>query len=127
SQIWIRPDSIGKAIPDVELYVINEEGKECKQREVGELIHRGGYIYKGYWNAPVETSERFKSIQILKDVIKLEGQLTDETVVSTGDYVYKDEEDYFYFVSRHDDMIKPRGFRLSHFEIESVVANHLTQ
>ncbi|RXK07889.1 AMP-binding protein [Halarcobacter bivalviorum] len=124
SQIWIRPDSIGKPIPDVELYVLNEEGKECKPREVGELIHRGGYIYKGYWNAPVETSERFKSIQILKDVINLEGQLTDEIVVATGDYVYKDEEGYFYFVSRHDDMIKTRGFRVSPFEIESVVAKN---
>jgi len=127
SQIWIRPDSIGKAIPDVELYVINEQGKECKPREVGELIHRGGYIYKGYWNAPVETNERFKSIQILKDVINLEGQLTDEIVVATGDYVYKDEEGYFYFVSRRDDMIKTRGFRVSPYEIESVVAHNLPQ
>ncbi|MGA1931372.1 AMP-binding protein [Arcobacter sp. YIC-464] len=127
SQIWIRPDSIGKAIPDVELYVINEEGKECKPREVGELIHRGGYIYKGFWNAPVETAERFKSIQILKDVIDLDGQLTDEIVVATGDYVYKDEEGYFYFVSRHDNMIKTRGFRVSPYEIESVVENNLPQ
>ncbi len=127
SQIWIRPDSIGKAIPDVELYVINEEGKECKPREVGELIHRGGYIYKGFWNAPVETTQRFKSIQILKDVINLEGQLTDEIVVATGDYVYKDEEGYFYFVSRHDDMIKTRGFRVSPYEIESVVAQNFSQ
>ena len=125
SQINIRPESIGKAIPDVELYVINEEGKECAPREVGELIHRGGYIYKGFWNAPVETNERFKSIQILKDVINLEGQLTDEIVVATGDYVYKDEEGYFYFVSRDDDMIKTRGFRVSPFEVESVVAKNL--
>ena len=127
SQIWIRPESIGRPIPDVELYVINEQGKECKPREVGELIHRGGYIYKGYWNAPVETAQRFKSIQILKDVIDLEGQLTDETVVATGDYVYKDEECYFYFVSRHDDMIKTRGFRVSPYEIESVVAKNIAQ
>jgi len=61
AQIKIRPQSIGKAIPDVELYVINEEGKECAPREVGELIHRGGYIYRGFWNAPTETAERFKS------------------------------------------------------------------
>ena len=125
SQIKIRPESIGKAIPDVDLYVINEEGQECKPREIGELIHRGGYIYKGFWNAPVETAQRFKSIQILKDVIDLEGQLTDELVVATGDYVYKDEEGYFYFVSRRDDMIKTRGFRVSPFEIESVVAKNL--
>ncbi len=127
SQIHIRPDSIGKAIPDVELYVINEEGKECGLREVGELIHRGGYIYKGFWNAPIETSERFKSIQILKDVIDLDGQLADETVIATGDYVYKDEEGYFYFVSRHDDMIKTRGFRVSPYEIESVVAKNIKE
>ena len=35
-------------------------------RVVGELIHRGGYIYKGFWNAPKETEQRFKSIDILK-------------------------------------------------------------
>jgi len=121
SQIEIRPDSIGKAIPDVELYVVNEDGKECAPREVGELIHRGGYIYKGFWNAPKENAERFKSIQILKDVINLEGHLTDEIVVASGDYVYKDEEGYFYFVSRRDDMIKTRGFRVSPLEVESVV------
>ncbi|WP_419782136.1 AMP-binding protein [Malaciobacter marinus] len=127
AQIWIRPDSIGKAIPDVELYVINEEGYECKTREIGELIHRGGYIYKGYWNAPVETKERFKSIDILKNVINLEGQLCDEIVVASGDYVYKDEEAYLYFVSRRDDMIKTRGFRVSPYEIESVVSKNIPQ
>lgn len=127
SQVGIRPDSIGKAIPDVELYVINENGKECAVREVGELIHRGGYIYKGFWNAPEQNAQRFKSIQILKDVINIEGQLTDEIVVASGDYVYKDEEGYFYFVSRHDDMIKTRGFRVSPYEIESVVSRCLPQ
>lgn len=120
-QLKIRPDSIGKAILDVDLYVINEDGNECKEREVGELIHRGGYIYKGYWNAPKETKERFKSIDILKNVINLEGQLCDEIVIATGDYVYKDEEGYFYFVSRKDNMIKTRGFRVSPYEIQSVV------
>ena len=54
SQIEIRPKSIGKPIPDVELYVINDQGQECAPREVGELIHRGGYIYRGFWNAPEE-------------------------------------------------------------------------
>lgn len=124
-QVQIRSDSIGKPIPDVELYVLNEEGKECAPREVGELIHRGGYIYRGFWNAPEVNEQRFKSIEILKDVIDLEGQLTDEIVVASGDYVYKDEEGYYYFVSRHDDMIKTRGFRVSPFEIESVVLKNL--
>ncbi len=124
-QIHIRPDSIGKAIPDVELYIINEEGEACAPREVGELIHRGACIYKGYWNAPDETAKRFKSIRILEKVLKPEGQLTDELVVASGDYVYKDEEGYIYFVSRKDDMIKTQGFRVSPHEIESVVFTHL--
>ncbi len=127
SQTKIRPESIGKAIPDVELYVIDEDGKECAPRQIGELIHRGGYIYRGFWNAPKETGERFKSVQILKDVVDLEGQLADEIVVATGDYVYKDEEGYFYFVDRRDDMIKTSGFRVSPFEIESVVERTLPQ
>lgn len=126
TQLKIRPESIGKAIPDVELYVIDENGNECPPRVVGELIHRGGYIYRGFWNAPKETNERFKSIEILKNVINLEGQLCDEIVVKTGDYVYKDEEGYFYFVSRHDDMIKTRGFRVNPYEIESVVEREIS-
>lgn len=127
AQLKIRPDSIGKPIPDVELYVIDENGNECAPRVVGELIHRGGYIYKGFWNAPEVTAQRFKSIDILKNVINLEGQLTDEIVVKTGDYVYKDEEGYFYFVSRHDDMIKTRGFRVNPYEIEDVIHRNIAE
>jgi len=124
-QIHIRPNSIGKSIPDVDLCIINEEGKACKPREIGELIHRGACIYKGYWNAPEETKKRFKSISILDKIIKPEGQLTDEIVVASGDFVYEDEEGYIYFVSRKDDMIKTQGFRVSPYEIESVVYNNI--
>ena len=63
----------------------------------------------------------------MKDAINLEGQLTDEIVVASGDFVYKDEEGYLYFVSRHDDMIKTRGFRVSPYEVESVVAKNIPQ
>jgi len=125
AQIHIRPGSIGKAVPDVELYILNEEGEACAPREVGELIHRGACIYKGFWNAPKATAERFKSIKILDKVIHPEGRLTDEIVVASGDYVYADEEGYIYFVDRKDDMIKTRGYRVSPYEIESVVREHL--
>ena len=127
SQLKIRPDSIGKAIPDVELYVIDEEGNECPPRVVGELIHRGGYIYQGYWKGSKETKERFKSAKILKNIINLDGELNDEIVVATGDYVYKDEEGYLYFVSRQDNMIKTRGFRVSPYEIESVISKNIPE
>jgi len=107
--------------------VLNENGQECAVREVGELIHRGGYIYRGFWNAPEQNAQRFKSVQILRDVINLDGQLTDEIVVASGDYVYKDEEGYYYFVSRQDDMIKTRGFRVSPYEVESVAVTNIPQ
>ncbi|MEA1915181.1 MAG: AMP-binding protein [Campylobacterota bacterium] len=126
TQLKIRPTSIGKAIPDVDLYVINEQGKECAPREVGELIHRGAGIYKGYWNSKVETNTRFKSIQILKNVVDLGSDLIDEIVVASGDYVYKDEEGYIYFVGRHDDMIKSGGYRINPLEIETVVYNNIS-
>jgi len=124
-QLKIRPTSIGKAVPDVDIYIINDKGEECKPREVGELIHRGACIYKGYWNAPQESQKRFKSIKILKKIINLEGELNDEIVVTSGDYVYKDEEGYIYFVSRKDDMIKTRGYRVSPYEIESIIYDNI--
>ena len=124
-QIDARPTSIGKAIPDVELYVIDEEGNECNPNEIGELIHRGGCVGKGYWNRPEDTKERFKSIRILEKVIDLEGQLVDEIVVCSGDYVYKDEEGYIYFISRKDEMIKSSGYRISPYEIENSVYTHV--
>lgn len=125
SQLKIRPNSIGKAIPDVDLYVINEEGYECKPREVGQLIHRGAGIYKGFWNSQEDTDHSFKSIKILEKVLNLQNGLIDEVVVATGDYVYKDEEGYIYFVSRNDDMIKTSGYRISPLEIETVVYNNI--
>ena len=126
SQLATRPNSIGKAIPDVELYIINEAGEACRANETGELIHRGACIYKGYWNDPQETAKRFKSIKILDKVIEPQGQLTDEIVIASGDFVYADEEGYIYFVSRKDDMIKTRGYRVSPYEIEKVVQDNIT-
>lgn len=125
AQLKIRPNSIGKPIPGVEIHVVNEQGFECEPREIGELIHRGGYIYKGYWKSKEDTQKRYKSVDILKNIVNLEGDLTDEIVVASGDFVYRDEEGYLYFVSRKDDMIKVSGFRISPYEIESVVYDKL--
>lgn len=125
SQLKIRPHSIGKAIPDVDLYVVNSAGYECKPREVGELIHRGAGVYRGFWNSKEDTDRSFKSIQILKNILNLENGLIDEIVVATGDYVYRDEEGYIYFVGRHDDMIKTSGYRINPLEIEAVVLENI--
>ena len=94
---------------------------------MGELIHRGACIYKGYWNSPQDTKMRFKSIKILEKVLNLEGELSDEIVIASGDFVYKDEEDYIYFHSRKDDMIKTSGYRVSPEEIEKVVFDNIKE
>ena len=54
--------SIGKAIPGVKLDILNDEGKECKPGEIGELIHRGGCISLGYWNDKKSTKKSFQKI-----------------------------------------------------------------
>jgi len=125
SQIHIHPTSIGKAIPEVEIYIIKEDGKEAKPNEVGELIHRGCCIYKEYWNSPKETQKRFKNISILKEIIEIDNP--DERVIATGDFVYRDDEGYIYFVDREDDMIKTSGYRVSPKEIEHVVLDNIEE
>src|SRR5262249_8340989 len=51
-----RPTSMGKAIPDTEILVVNEDGKPCKPGEVGELVHRGPTVSLGYWGQPELTA-----------------------------------------------------------------------
>ena len=108
AQLAARPTSIGKAIPEVELYVLDEEDRECPAGVPGQLVHRGGCIAKGYWNAPGATAERFRQID----------RFPNETVVFSGDLVRRDEEGYLYFLGRMDSMIKTHGFRVSPTEIE---------
>ena len=112
-EIERRPNSIGKAIPNVEIIVINETGEECRPGEVGELVHRGALITRGYWNDPEKTEKVFRRNPLLKDQSHL-----NETVVFSGDLVMKDEEGFLYYVSRKDSMIKTMGYRVSPTEVE---------
>jgi acyl-coenzyme A synthetase/AMP-(fatty) acid ligase len=113
-QIKIRPTSIGKAIPDVEIFVLNDNKQLCKPNEVGELVHRGACISKGYWGSPKKTAERFKVIDMFPN----------ETVVFSGDLVKTDEDGFLYFISRKDSMIKTQGYRVSPTEVEEEVNKH---
>ncbi len=113
-----RPDSIGKAIPNVEIFVLNKDGKECKPHEEGELVHRGALISKGYWNNPEKTAEVFRPNPLLG---KANAHL--ETVVFSGDIVKKDEEGFLYYVGRKDHMIKTKGYRVSPTEVEELISN----
>ncbi len=108
-----RPDSIGKAIPGVEIKVMNKDGKECLPGEEGMLVHSGGAVFRGYWNDPEATARILKPLSSTPE---------DRTLaVWSGDIVKKDEQGFLYFVSREDDIIKTLGHRISPQEIEDVI------
>ncbi|HET6208893.1 MAG TPA: AMP-binding protein [Jatrophihabitans sp.] len=111
-QLPNRPGSIGRAIPEVELLVLDEAGHEVPPGRPGELVHRGGCIARGYWNAPEETAKRFGRL----------ARFPGETVVFTGDTVTRDADGYLYFVGRRDSMIKTAGYRVSPTEVEEVAS-----
>jgi acyl-CoA ligase (AMP-forming) (exosortase A-associated) len=115
-QVSVRPESIGKAIPNAEILVINEQGEECAPHEPGELVHRGALVSMGYWNAPEKTAERFRPCPGRQPELGIP-----ELAVWSGDRVYRDEQGFLYFVSRADEMIKTSGYRVSPSEVEEVI------
>lgn len=115
-QVAVRPDSIGKAIPNAEIMVVREDGSECAPGEPGELVHRGVLVALGYWNDPARTAERFRPAPGQPP-----GVPNPEIAVWSGDRVRRDADGYLYFVARQDDMIKTSGYRVSPTEVEDVV------
>jgi acyl-CoA ligase (AMP-forming) (exosortase A-associated) len=111
-----RSDSIGKAIPNTEILVINEAGRECAPGEVGELIHHGPTVSLGYWGDPELTSRRLRP-----HPIPLEGREEGDRVCYSGDMVRRDEDGFLYFVGRRDNQIKSAGFRISPTEVETAL------
>lgn len=111
-----RPTSMGKAIPNTEILVINENGQPCKPGEVGELVHRGPTVSMGYWGQPELTA------RVLRPHPFLPAELcSEEKVCYSGDLVKMDEDGFLYFVGRRDAMIKSSGFRISPTEVEEVL------
>jgi amino acid adenylation domain-containing protein len=109
-QLDIRPGSVGKAMPNVEAYVVDENGRRLPPGETGELVVRGSNVMLGYWNLPEETERVLKA-----------GPTPGERVLHTGDLFRMDTEGYLYFVGRRDDMIKSRGEKVSPTEVENVL------
>jgi acyl-CoA ligase (AMP-forming) (exosortase A-associated) len=112
-EVDLRPDSIGRAIPNAEILVLRPDGNPCEPGEPGELVHRGALVSLGYWKNPAATAERFKP---LPDSLATGGQ--PELAVWSGDTVVRDEEGFLYFRGRRDEMIKSSGYRVSPTEIE---------
>jgi len=108
-----RPDSIGKAIPNAEVLVLDPEGRRCPPGEPGELVHRGPLVALGYWNDAARTAERFRPFRHDHQPWR-----TPERAVWSGDTVVADADGFLYFVARADEMIKTSGYRVSPTEIE---------
>ncbi len=111
-----RPTSMGKAIPDTEILVVDEEGKPVPPGEVGELVHRGPTVSMGYWGQPELTAKVLRPHPYLPPELGRE-----EKVVYSGDLVKTDQDGFLYFVARRDAMIKSSGFRISPTEVEQVL------
>ncbi|MFP4418830.1 MAG: AMP-binding protein [Chitinispirillaceae bacterium] len=110
-----RPTSMGKAIPNTEIFVVSEDGKLCAPNEPGILVHRGPTVALGYWKKTQETQERFRTMELAH-----RPELQGERVVYSGDIVRMDEQGFLYFMGRRDAMIKSSGYRISPTEIEGV-------
>jgi long-chain acyl-CoA synthetase len=107
SELRRRPGSIGRAIPNVELRILRDDGSVAAVGEAGELVARGSNISPGYWNCPDETHARFGP-----DGFR------------TGDLAFADADGFLYLVGRRHDMIKVGAHRVSAKEIEEVLHEH---
>jgi len=110
SQAHIRARSVGKGIPNQDVYVVDEDGNRAAPGVAGELVVRGSQLMLGYWKMPEETARKLRP-----------GDVPGSTVLMTGDLFMTDEEGYLYFVSRQDDIIKTRGEKVAPKEVEEVL------
>lgn len=105
-----HPNSVGRAIPGTELFLLSETGEPVPHGEPGILYVRGPHVMMGYWQQPELTARTLRP-----------GRYPGEQILCTGDYFHLDENGLFYFVSRSDDIIKTRGEKVSPNEIEEVL------
>lgn len=109
-EIDSRPSSVGKAMPNCEVFILDGNGREVSPGEIGELVVRGGNVMQGYWNNSEVTAAIFR-----------QGHYPGERLLYTGDLFKRDEDGFLYFVGRKDEMIKCRGERVYPKEIENVL------
>lgn len=99
-----KAGSIGPPIPNVEVSIQNDSGRELGTNEIGEVCVRGGNVMLGYWRLPEETAKVMRSGWLL-----------------TGDIGYRDEDGYYYITDRKKDMLLVNGINVYPREIEEVL------
>jgi long-chain acyl-CoA synthetase len=103
-----KPGSIGTPVDGVEMKVVDDDGNDVPQGEVGEIVIRGHNVMKGYWRKPEATGE----------------VMTDDGWFHTGDMAKVDEDGYFFIVDRKKDLIIRGGYNVYPREIEEVLYEH---
>ncbi|MGH9886992.1 MAG: class I adenylate-forming enzyme family protein [bacterium] len=109
-----KPESVGIAIPNTELWLVDEHDRKLGPGEIGQLVIRGATVMKGYWEKPEATARKLRP-----------GPGPGEQVLYTGDLCRIDDEGYLYFVGRMDDIIKSRGEKVAPKEVESALVDIL--
>ena len=105
----VRPGSMGKPIPGVELAIVDEDFSPVPDGEDGNLVVKPGWpsMFHGYWNNSEMYNSRFRKGWYL-----------------TGDTARRDSDGYFWFVGRADDVINTAGHLVGPFEVESALIEH---
>ena len=107
-----KPGSMGVPNPQYEIDLIKPDGRSAEDGEQGQIVVRTGHskplgLFKEYYRAPELTHEAWH-----------------DGVYYTGDVAWRDEDGYYWFVGRADDVIKSSGYRIGPFEVESALMTH---
>ncbi len=103
----IKEGSSGKIVPGYKAKIVNEQGVELPPNEIGDLVISGCSIANGYWNMHEQNKQKFIGKWL-----------------NTGDKYYVDEDGYFWYCGRADDMLKVGGIWVSPNEIENCLLYH---
>jgi acyl-coenzyme A synthetase/AMP-(fatty) acid ligase len=108
--IDVKIGSMGKPLPGVEVAVVNEQGERLPAGEIGHLVIRRDFpgLFKEYFKMPGQMEEVFFP----------------NNWYCTKDLAYVDEDGYFWYVSRSDDIMTSRGYRISPAEVETALQEH---
>jgi len=111
---WIepKPGSMGRKGPEYDIDLITPDGRQAEDGEHGEIIirthgHKPLGLFKEYLHDPELTYEAYH-----------------DEIYHTGDVAWRDEDGYYWFVGRKDDVIKSSGYRIGPFEVESALMTH---
>jgi amino acid adenylation domain-containing protein len=105
---------LGRPIPGVEVWLVDEEGRVLTGEETGELVVRSAQVAHGYWNVPELTAQKFT----------FDPEHPDTPAFHTGDLLRRDADGLYYFIGRRDARLKIHGRRIDPVEVESALIVH---